>query len=394
MRILDEKIVRDDVAQLDQAWSGDSSFCIRPTRSGVEDAWLEETLSALPAELATGHFALLTSGSTGRPKLVVARKSRSENLARVLDEAQRSQVVEAAVVTLPLSYCYALINQWLWAHVMQRRLIITDGLRSMARLADVLGQQSASSLCLVGAQVRLLAEGLRGRRFPGIIRVNFAGGPFPQGDLESVRTLFPSAEIYNNYGCTEAMPRLTLRHVDEDDDPSVVGKPLPGIVMRTGEAGEVLFQSPYGAVGVVDEGGEYAEITDADWVPSGDLGECLPNGSWKIHGRRGDVFKRFGEKISLSQVKEAIGRSWDGEIAFYREEDSGGEPGYVVVLQPELGEAQVRGILKALRKDFPRTHWPLRLEGVQALPLLPNGKIDTGGLSAVSEKNVHWRQRL
>jgi long-chain acyl-CoA synthetase len=394
MRILDEKLVRGDITLLSQAWTDERSFCIRPARSGVDEAWLEAALASLPVEFGSAHFALLTSGSTGRPKLVVANKSRSERLARVLDEVQQSQSVEATVVTLPLSYCYALINQWLWAHVMQRKLIMTNGLKAMPQLADVFAEQSAASVCLVGAQVRLLADGLRGRQFPGVIRVHFAGGPFPQTALELVRDLFPNAAIYNNYGCTEAMPRLTLRHVDESEDPSIVGKPLPGISMRSGSAGEILFQSPYGAVGFVDEGAEYVAISESDWVPSGDLGECLPDGMWKIHGRQGQVFKRFGEKISLSQVKDAIAQCWDGEINFYREDDPSGEAGHVLVLQPEPSETQVRGILKALRKAFPRTHWPLRVEGVSTLSLLPNGKIDAVRLAEESKKNIYWRQRL
>src|ERR1035441_6572038 len=108
-------------------------------------------------------------------------------------------------------------------------------------------------ICLVGAQVPLLAQYYEDHSFPGVIRVHFAGGRFPQERLDEVRRLFPQAAIFNNYGCAEAMPRLTLRRAEAATVAHHIGWPLPGVEMQSDEGSRVLFRSPYGAVALMDE---------------------------------------------------------------------------------------------------------------------------------------------
>lgn len=124
--------------------------------------------------------------------------------------------------------------------------------------------------CLVGVQVPLLAQHFSGQVFPGVLRVHFAGGRFPQEKIGLLRDFFPNAQVFNNYGCAEAMPRLALRPAEESDDPADVGRALPGIEMRTDESEALLFRSPYGAIGICGDKG-FVPITPESWVPTGDL---------------------------------------------------------------------------------------------------------------------------
>src|SRR6185436_11426597 len=105
-------------------------------------------------------------------------------------------------------------------------------------------------------------------------------------------------------------------------------------------------------------------------------------------------FKRHGEKISLASLLTTVLRHWQGGAAFYRETDSSGEEGHVLVLSPAPSEDQVRNVLKGFRAGHPRAAWPLRLESAPVMPLLSNGKVDVVGLPAVPGKTVHWYQRL
>ena len=72
-------------------------------------------------------------------------------------------------------------------------------------------------ICLIGAQVPLLIEYYAGHVFSGVIRVHFAGGRFPAERLGDLHQIFPNAQIFNNYGCAEALPRLTLRPAEAAD---------------------------------------------------------------------------------------------------------------------------------------------------------------------------------
>jgi acyl-CoA synthetase (AMP-forming)/AMP-acid ligase II len=129
-------------------------------------------------------------------------------------------------------------------------------------------------------------------------------------------------------------------------------------------------------------------------VGTGDLGRVADDGHIELLARSSEVFKRYGEKISIPTIMETVTPTWRGRAASYREIDGTGEEGYVLVLAPHPDERDVRAILLALRSRHPRSHWPLRLESLVDLPLLPNGKVDTQALAGRPDLQQHWRQRI
>jgi acyl-CoA synthetase (AMP-forming)/AMP-acid ligase II len=312
---------------------------------------------------------------------------------RVLHRLQDLEPVAETLVTLPLTYSYAFANQWLWSQVFGRRLIRSRGLAEPDRLHAELKALTEGMLCLVGAQVPLLLQHYAGASFPGVIRLNFAGGRFPQEQLPALQQMFPAARIFNNYGCAEALPRLTVRDATEADDARVLGLPIDRVELMSDAGSGLQFRSPYGAVALV-EAGVFREVGAQEWLATGDLAERLPDGCWRLAGRTGEVFKRYGEKISLAAIAATVESAWSRSSACYRETDPAGEEGYVLVLSPTADETALRAVLQAFRAAHPRPHWPLRIESVGAMPLSPNGKIDSAALVALPDKNVLWRQRL
>ncbi|HEV7921434.1 MAG TPA: class I adenylate-forming enzyme family protein, partial [Thermoanaerobaculia bacterium] len=341
-------------------------------------------------DLRRDHFALLTSGSTGRPRLVIGARPRAEELARLLHRVQDSAPVAETILALPLTYCYAFVNQWLWARVLGQRLVHTRGFSHADSLRAALRNAREAMICLVGIQVPLFAQG--GESYPGVIRVHFAGGAFPQQQLEVMRRVFPNAEIFNNYGCAEAMPRLAVRRASDAEVASDIGLPLPGVELLTADNGELRFRSPYGAVAYVDSAGLHRITTD-EWVPTGDLG-VEEGGRWLLTGRANEVFKRHGEKVTLPLLLETVSAAWTGPAGFYRERDAAGEEGHVLVLAPRPSDDDVHAILQSFRAQHPRALWPLRIESAERLPTLPNGKLDRASLAGLDSKTVHWRQRI
>ncbi len=391
--ILPEHEVVADLARLDQAWCEPRTFAFIADKSGVAVEWVEAKLAALPEDYSEDHFVLLTSGSTGQPKLVVGRRERAERLAEALHKLQDSEAVRQTVLALPLTYCYAFVNQWLWARQCQRQLVLTPGLAQPDRLKTALAAAEDAMICLIGAQVPLLVQYFKGGEFPGVIRIHFAGGRFPQERLDDLRQLFPRAAVFNNYGCAEAMPRLTLRRAEAAPVAHHIGWPLPGVEMKADDEGRMLFRSPYGAVALMDETG-LLRVTPETWVPTGDLGCGFPDGHWEILGRSGEVFKRYGEKISLPQILTTVRGGWRGNAECYRETDRSGEAGYVLVLSPRPTDDEARGIVRTLSLKHPRTHWPLRVESLPAMPLLANGKIDREHVGGQPDAVTHWKQHI
>ncbi len=391
MQVLSE--IPGDPSPLADAWSRPETFAYLPEKTDVGVDEVQRWLELLPEELHRGHFALLTSGSTGHPKLVVGARARAEALTRVLHEVQDSEPVRETILTLPLSYCYAFVNQWLWARVHDRRLVPTLGFAAPDRLRAALESADEALLCLVGAQLPLFERHLPDTVFPGVLRLHFAGGRFPQAELPGLARRFPNARVFNNYGCAEAMPRLTCRAAEDSGQATDVGRALPGIELGLGAAGELRFRSPFGAVAFVEEG-RLVRLTDEQWIATGDHAEETESGSWRLLGRANQVFKRYGEKIALARLLDTVATAWPGQAHFYREQDRLGEEGFSLLLTPAPTEEDVRAVLKAFRAAHPRTHWPLRVESAADLPVLPNGKTDLSALPTMPDKTVHWKNRI
>lgn len=393
MVVLTETEARFQPGLLAEAWTQPETFVLLPEKLSVSGEWLGRTLASLPEKHRRGCFALLTSGTTGQPKLVLGERARAVALAEELHRRQKSESVRESLSVLPLAYSYSFVNQWLWSHVHGRRLVLTPGFGEPKSVQAALESAREAMICLVGVQVPLLLSQFPKQIFSGVKRVHFAGGRFPQEKLEELHNLFPNAIIFNNYGCAEAMPRLTAREADEAADGAIVGKPLRGIELATTEQSAIVFRSPYGAIGVV-ENHAFCPIEPEDWIPSGDLGRLESDGALKLLGRSSEVFKRHGEKVSLAMLSSTVASVWFGQFTFYREQDASGEEGCVLTLTPHSNMEEIRPVLLELRKRHPRAHWPIRVESMKVLPMLPNGKPDLRQIAASTEKKEIWKQHI
>ena len=172
-----------------------------------------------------------------------------------------------------------------------------------------------------------------------------------------------------------------------------IGKSLPEIQLKVNSDNELQFRSPYGAVGEVKDCG-FCPVDSEMWVSTGDLACQKADGHWELLGRANEVFKRYGEKISLLSLQNLTESVLSTQAAFYIETDSLGEQGHVLVLSPPPTPAEIKRLLLEVRSTYSRTHWPLRIESTATMPLLPNGKIDILTLSKLEDVTIHWRQRI
>lgn len=344
-------------------------------------------LPAHPARADAGvALALLTSGSTGEPRILATSVERLDRGLEAIHHAQALDDVACTAALLPLAYSYALVNQLLWAVRFERRLVLTAGLAMPADALRQVRAASADMLCLVAHQARLLERYGFGAddSLPSVRVVNFAGAPFPTSSVVFLRTLFPNAVLLNNYGCAEAMPRLTVGRVgDANASGAWVGAPIRDIELRIDgdeRAGPILFRGPSSSLGTL--AGDGTLQAHPEWIASGDLGRLEADGL-HVLGRHDQVVKIFGERLSLVEVEHALHAAGAREAFAWLGEDARGEGAVQAVaggaLPPDADAVQ-----RAFAAQLPRNLWPQEVRYAADWPTLANGKTDRQQLKALT----------
>ncbi|AWB93531.1 AMP-binding protein [Aeromicrobium chenweiae] len=162
------------------------------------------------------------------------------------------------------------------------------------------------------------------------------------------------------------------------------GVPLDGVEVRIDESGQVLLSGPVLFDGYADPVATAAVLRDG-WFATADLGEMV-DGRLRITGRSDDVVISGGVNIPLPAVTQAL-RGLEGvrdAIALGVPDEEWGSR--VVAYVVPADAVCLDGLrLDALRdaveeRGLPRTWAPREVVLLDALPLLPGGKIDRRAL--------------
>jgi len=182
------------------------------------------------------------------------------------------------------------------------------------------------------------------------------------------------------YGLTES--GLDVSQVYGEAHPGTVGLPLPGVVVRLAEDGEIQLRGPQVFGGYLD--GEPAFTADG-WFRTGDLGRVdLTTGELVIEGRSKELIITGGMKVHPREVEEVLERHAsvaEAAVAGLPSERWGEEvTAWVVVKQGATFDAE--GLVGHVRASLAAYKVPKQVHRVDALPRNHVGKIDRKGLVA------------
>lgn len=367
---------------------------------GGPDGALELAPSDAPRELPPEVGLLLfTSGSSGVPKGVLLGKAGIEaNVEAILSYLPVREHPVTALV-LPISYSYALVGQALVTLRAGGQLLLLNDIAFAATQVEAMRELGASGLSSVPTSLRLLASAALElppdeRPTPGYLAS--AGAPLDARTRELLHEAFPAARRFNQYGLTEACPRVTAL---SDAEPAFargsVGRPLPGITVRiadpegaplpAGEVGELVIRGPSVMLGYLDDPEGTARVLTPGGLRAGDMGYMDAEGYLYVVGREDGVVKCAGERVSVEEVASVL-RSAPG----VRE-------ACVVALPDELMGAQLIGFVEpagvaaaakdAARRLLPAAKRPRRIVEMQGLPRGANGKLDLAALRQLATRS-------
>jgi amino acid adenylation domain-containing protein len=336
---------------------------------------------------------LYTSGSTAQPKAVISAHTQILFVARAVADRLRYQASDVVYCALPLSFDYGLYQGFLCA-LSGAELVLADAAAEGVRMLGRLRSCRATVVPVVPSLATMLL-GLAGRGRPsaGIRLFTNTGEALQPTVADELRARFPGAAVQVMYGTTECK-RITIMEADGDRDrPRSVGRPLDGTSVRIigptgdglgpGEIGEITVRGPHLMSGYWRApeltGQVYRTGPDSgeQVLYTGDFGWLDEEGYLYFEGRRDQIFKRNGTRMSTVEI-EAAAQTLPGVEAAVVMPPSPARDALLYV----RGTATPMEIATGLRHLLEPAKVPRLIRVLEDFPLTANGKIDRQRLAA------------
>jgi acyl-CoA synthetase (AMP-forming)/AMP-acid ligase II len=378
---------------------------VEAARRGIASRGLDDVRASAsgPAEPPPGGplavdpaCFIYTSGTTAMPKAVVSTHQQATFAAGAIQSQLRYRPDDVVFCPLPLSFDYGLYQIFLCTLAgAQLRLATVES--AGPRLLVELGEAGATVLAAVPALADRLARLLshRGASLPSLRLLTSTGAAMPEAVLATLRASLPGLRVQLMYGLTECK-RATIMPPDEDlRRPGACGRALPGTEvvvvapdgaeLPAGEVGEVVVRGPNVMAGYWRRPELTAErFRRVDGLfpelRTGDYGRLDADGYLYLAGRRDDLYKERGSRVSTIEV-EAAARRVPGVLAAAVVPPAVGEEGATLFVESGLRPHEV---LLRLRDQIEDAKAPVRCVVVPELPLNANGKVERRGLAGLA----------
>lgn len=348
----------------------------------------------LPTPLAVNPVALTyTSGTTSLPKAVVSTHQQMVFAAQAIHQTLNYRPDDVVYCPLPLSFDYGLYQLFLGA-LGGSQVVLGSAAEAGPSLLRNLLDSEATVLPAVPAVAESLAWLLRrAKRRPGLRLVTNTGAALSTETLNVLREAIPGLKGQVMFGLTECK-RATIMPPDGDlERPGSCGLPLPGTSVITvdqegnelppGEVGEITVRGPHVMSGYwrrpelnrekfPRRDGLFPELR------TGDYGWLDEEGFLYFSGRRDDLYKERGFRVSATEVEAAAHRV-SGVVSAAVLPPSGKKSALLAVVT----DLSSKEVLDQMRDQIEEFKIPRRCVVLDALPLSRNGKVDRRELAAL-----------
>jgi amino acid adenylation domain-containing protein len=350
-------------------------------------------------------YIIYTSGSTGKPKGVLVSH---RNL--VHSTTARNFYYSEPVTKFLLLSSFAFDSSiagifWTLCDGGAISLPRENFQQDLEQLTEQIAQERVSHLlCLPSLHALILAEPQPGR-LASLRAAIVAGEPCPVPLVTQHEVLLPDTSLFNEYGPTEATVWSSVYDCGSlsPHAPQVpIGGPIPNIQIYILD--RRLKPVPVGVSGEVFVGGEgitrgylnRPELTAEKFIPNpfagtgtrlyrtGDVARWLSDGNIEFLGRVDHQVKIRGYRIELGEIETVLRQhSAVKECVVAAREDEPGNKRLVAYLVTNAQPGPTVTELRAFIKDrLPDYMVPAVFVTLDALPLMPNGKVDHAGLPA------------
>jgi O-succinylbenzoic acid--CoA ligase len=301
-----------------------------------------------------------TSGATGQPRTLRLRQEHVIQSALTTCRVLGLKAGDKALLCMPMQYIGAMM---MVARTIVSGLRLTICRPSGHPLKETAGRfRFAAMLPLqVYNSIATPTERKRLER----IEILLIGGGGIDPELERELRDFPGA-IYSTYAMTETLSHVGLRRIN-GPEASPYYRPLPGVILSLAKDGVLVIDAPF--------------ATESP-LRTNDMAELLPDGRFRILGRKDNVINSGGVKIQAEALEEKLRPFMPAAFAITSQPDP--RLGEAIVLLVEETGHSVRQIEESIAAaplspyERPRHIWH-----VAVIPLAGNGKINRAACKAL-----------
>jgi len=346
-------------------------------------------------------FLIYTSGTTGRPKGVMLSHGGQMQSARISALEGQVRPTDRFALVMPL-YHIGARNLWLMHSLFGCPLVLHRAFRASEFMTSVREHAATATLLAPTMLSDLLDAGGSRATLPSLQKIIYSAAPMPERLLR--RAIDAFGPIFMQvYGMTESGgPGCTLhahQHVVEGP-PEVVrrlrsaGQPMIGCDVETrrpdgspcalGEPGEIVIRSDALMTGYWRNESATRAALRGGFLHTGDIGEVDAHGFVYVVDRLKEMIVSGGENIYSREVENALmGHPGVLEAAVVGAPDPRwGEAVVAFVVKRPGHDPTGEAIIEHCRQAIAGYKRPREVRFIDALPKLPNGKIEKFKLRA------------
>ncbi len=330
---------------------------------------------------------LYTSGTTKMPKgVTLTHKNITANTSSIVSYLKLKETDSLLGV---INFCYSYGNSLLQTHTMAGASIVIENRVSFPiKVIGQLYESRATGFSTVGSYLNILLKqsNLKPEHLKHLRYITFAGESTNMDDIKKLKDMAPHLDVYVMYGQTEASARLSYLEPDKLFVKSgSVGRGIPGVTLRV--ATEDGKEAPPGVVGEMTAYGENImngywnnpeeteRVLKDGWLYTGDLAVSDEDGYYYIKGRKDDLIKFLGHRISPVEIEGVINGCTgvlESAVVAVRQEEQPQIKAFIVPGDGRLAREDVQAYIK---KNLPAFKRPQIIEFTDALPRTTSGKI-------------------
>ena len=352
----------------------------------------DDRLDAGPHDPA---YVIYTSGSTGKPKGVVVPHGAVLNFLASMATQPGLRPDDRVLAVTTLSFDIAVLE-----------LLLPLSAGALMILASAEQAVDGRALCALLESSRATLMQATPSTWRMLIEAGWSGAPGFKAliggealPLDLAKALLERVgELWNMYGPTETTVWSTAWRVEQPETGISIGRPIANTQVHVldaagrpcliGVPGEIYIGGAGVALGYLHR----PELTDERFVRdidnprnrmyrTGDLGRWSHDGQLEHMGRLDQQVKIRGHRIELGEIEAQLSlhSSVARNVVIVRE-DRPGDVRIVAYVVPRASAPTPAELREHLRATLPLYMLPQHFVVLNALPLLPNGKLDRAGL--------------